>query len=121
MWRPVEMKGAKHGLLRHALRSFVILCDHELRQAERIGQQDKFLALVVALLANARDELDTLKPFVLSELHLTRKRVHMLDEVGHNFLQTLVRRAFKPSYDLIRNIMFIQILHIDLLWETLCG
>ena len=75
MRRPVEMKGAKHGLLRHALRSFVILCDHELRQAERIGQQDKFLALVVALLANARDELDSLKPFVLSELHLTRKRV----------------------------------------------
>ena len=117
---PVEMKGAKNGLLRHALRSCVILCDHELRQAERIGQQDKFLTLVVALLTNARDELDTLKPLVLSEMHLARKGVHMLDKAGHNFLQTWVRRACKPSYDLIRNVMLIEILHMDPLWEALC-
>src|SRR5262249_33797524 len=109
---PIEMKWAKHRLLRDALGSFVILCYHELGQAERIRQQDKFLTLVVALLTHARDKLDTLEPFVLSELHLTRKRVHMLDQARHNFLQTRVRRACKPSYDLVRNVMLIQILHI---------
>src|SRR5262245_63652585 len=42
----------------------------------------------------------------------------MLDQARHNFLQTRVRRACKPSYDLGRNVMLIQILHIAPLSEV---
>src|SRR5262249_39913403 len=42
----------------------------------------------------------------------------MLDQARHNFLQTRVRRACKPSYDLVRNVMLIQILHIAPLSEV---
>src|SRR5712691_3653228 len=72
---PVAMKRAEHGLFSHTLGPVVILRYYELRQAKRIGQQDKFLTLVVALLTNAGHELDTLEPFILGEVHLACKLV----------------------------------------------
>src|SRR5262245_40896934 len=111
MRRPVDMERAKHGLFGHTLGPVVILRYYELRQAERIGQQDKFLTLIVALLTNAGNELDTLEPFILGKVHLACKLVQVLDEASRNFLQTRARHLLQPPHDFVRNIVLVQILH----------
>jgi hypothetical protein len=108
------MERAEHGLFGHTLGAVVILCYHELRQAKRIGQQDKFLTLIVALLTNAGNELDTLEPFILGKVHLAGKLVHVLDEAGHNFLQTRARHLLQPPHDFVCNVVLVQILHSKL-------
>ena len=72
-----HMKRTEHGLLGRFLCSTVALGDHELRESERIRQQDELLALPMARLTGAGEEFYSFEPFLLGELDLARERMQV--------------------------------------------
>ncbi len=52
--------------------------------AERIGEQNKLLALVIALVPGVGEKPDALKPLFLCELNLLHKGVQVFHQAGHD-------------------------------------
>ncbi|MCY1557300.1 hypothetical protein D9M68_941420 [compost metagenome] len=103
------MKGAEHRCL-GAAGGFVVVHRHrEHGQAQRVGQQDELLALVVALLAGGGEELNARHPFGFGELDLARKGVQVLHQAGHDLLQTRVRRLRQAREHGLGDVVLIEV------------
>ena len=57
------------------------------RYSTDVGEQDEFLALLVAHVTRPGQELDPQCPFFLGEFDLTNESMKVGDEAGHHFLQ----------------------------------
>ena len=65
--------------------------DHH-RHAERIREQDEFLALVVGHVAGLGQDLDRLEPLRLGQVDLLDERVQVADQAQHDLPEPRVRR-----------------------------
>ena len=88
--RAVDMKGTEHGRLRGARRLAVVDGVDQHRYPQHIGEQDKFLAPVVALVTGGSEELDGLQPFFLTRFELFDRRVQVLNEHADDLPQARV-------------------------------
>jgi hypothetical protein len=106
-----DVERPEHGLLGHALRPAVVLRHHELRHAERVGEKDELLALAVAGVAGAGEELDAGEPLGLGETDVAREGMEMPDQARHDLLQARVGRVGKPAHRLLGDVGLIEVAH----------
>ncbi len=106
-----HVKRAEHGRLSASRGLAVVLRDHQHRQAQRVRQQNEFLALVVGLMAGGGEKLDSLEPLLLRQLHLTCKRMQVPYQRSHDALQARIGRIGNALEECIGNGIFVDISH----------
>ena len=79
--------------------------------AHDVGEQDEFLPLVVALLADPGEEIDRGRPFGLGGLDFANEGVGVLDEGLHHLAQPRVRHRLPALADDIGQILLGHIGH----------
>ena len=80
-------------------------------QAQGIGQQDEFLPILVAGLADPREEGDARKPFLRRKLDLAGEVMKVPDEAFHDLLEPRVLRDLQLLDDLVGDVELIQVAH----------
>jgi len=101
-WRIGHVEGAEDGRFRSAFRFAVIDGIDEHRHAEDIGQQNVFLAPVIAGLTGRCEKLDGFEPLFFGRLNLFYGFVQFANDDVHDLAQTRVftiRHAFGDGFD----------------------
>src|SRR6185437_9153080 len=89
----------------------MVLRHHQHRDAERVGQEDELLPLVVALVAGGGQELDAAQPFGLAQLRLANEGVQVPYQRAQDLLQARVVAAFEAGEDRVRDVVFVDVSH----------
>ena len=115
--RALDPERPEDRLLGGAGRPAVVLGHDQLRQPERIGQEDELLAQVVALVADRGQELDARHPLRLGQLDLAGKAVEVAEKAGHDLAEAGVRAVVPAADGLIGDGVLVQVDH----WRGLLG
>ena len=82
--RAFDVEQPEDGLLSYADGSAVVLRDNQLRKSERVRKTNKLLTYICAEITRTREELDSVKPLRLDQLHLPGEVMQVLDQRCHN-------------------------------------
>ena len=82
--------------------------------AHDVGEQDELLPLVVALLADAGEEIDRRRPFGLGRLDVAHEGVEVLDEGLHDLLEPRVGYRLPALEHDVGQVLFGHIGHATL-------
>jgi len=93
---------------------------HQHRDAERVGEQDELLALVIAGLPDARQELDRGHPLIGLQIHLARQRVGVADNCRDDLLEPRVGIVGQAVEDRLRDIGNLVLCHGVSLFQPDC-
>ncbi len=104
--RAFAMKRAKHGRFGSARRFAITNKVGHHGDAHGVGEEDKLLAAVVAHVAGLGEEIDSLPPFCLGELHVLQERVDVFDETLHDLFQARILGAVKAAEHFRGNVVF---------------
>src|SRR6185437_14002086 len=96
----------------------VVQLDHRHRKAQHIRQQNKLLAHFIGDMADRRDELNALNPFLLGQLHFAGKGMEMFDETDHDLLQSGISTVLVARYDFVGEFRSNQGWHFSSSFET---
>jgi hypothetical protein len=81
------------------------------RHAQRVGQEDEFLALFGARLAHGGEEADRGHPLLLGQLDLAHEVVQMPDQRGHDGLEARIVAAGEPPDHRLGQGVFVELSH----------
>jgi hypothetical protein len=79
--------------------------------AKHVRTQDEFLALVVAYLAGAGEEVDRLEPFGVGRLDFAHEGMQVLDQGLHDLFQARVRDRFPALHNNVGQVFFGDVGH----------
>ena len=79
--------------------------------AEHVRHENEFLALVVAHLADAREEIDAGEPFAFRRFNFADEPVQVLDERGDDFAQPRVGRLVEAFGGQGGDVLFGRVSH----------
>ncbi len=82
--------------------------------AERIRQQDEFLALVVAHVAGAGQEIDAVFPFLLGRAHLAHECMEVPHQRVADLFDARIGRALDPLEHRIRDRVLVEVPQMSL-------
>src|SRR6266436_7144533 len=82
--------------------------------AERVGQQDEFLALVVAHVAGASEEVDAVFPFLLGRAHLAHEGMEVPHQRVADLFDARIGRALDPLEHRIRYRVLVEVSQMSL-------
>lgn len=87
---------------------------HQGAEAQAVTEEDELVLVLSALLANARQELDSRRPFGMRQLRFARERVQVRDQRGDElerprllaeaFVEALYTARLCQRCDLVRDI-----------------
>ena len=83
---PFNMERAEDRLLGRLGRALMILRNHQLRETERVREENELLPLIRAHVPGTCEERDPLEPLVLGQIDLTGKLMQMPHERRHDLL-----------------------------------
>lgn len=116
---PSDPVGQKHTrMLQMAMRTHwrlrVVDLIHQGAEAQAVTEEDELILVLSALLADARQELDSRRPLGVRQLRFTRERVQVRDEGGDElerprllaeaFVEALYTARLCQRCDLVRDI-----------------
>ena len=100
-----------HRGLRCAFGKSMIDSVHQHGNTQRVGQQNKFLPLVGAQLARAREIFDGLFPFGFGWFDVAHKIVQVLHQAGHDLLEPRIGGVLVAIDYRGRDVVLVKISH----------
>jgi hypothetical protein len=79
-----DVERPEHGVLGRTARSAVVDGIDQHGKAQRVGQQDELLPVLIAHLAGAGQEIDGVVPLALAQIHILGKGMQMLHQRAHH-------------------------------------
>ena len=106
---PLHVEGTEDRRLRPAVPCAMVDRLEKHGDAERVGEQNPFLAPVVAHLAGGGQEVDGLTPFLDGRLDLLHEGMEVPDGRLHHLPEARVRTALEPGDDGFGGVFFCEV------------
>ena len=109
--RVLDEERAEHRRLGRAGGRAIVDRVDQRRDAERVGEQDEFLPLVVGDMAGAGEEIDGVDPLRLGDRLFTDEVVEMAHQPVQDLLQPRIFAVLEAAKDLVGDAVFVEFAH----------